>query len=275
MAMWTWPQWWWAAAAGATTAMLALLTALGPVVLLPLFHRYRPLERDELRRRLIVLSERAGVSAVDVFEWQLGTRNRGARAALLGAGTTRRIVLSDGLLADYTDDEIEVILAHELGHHAHRDVVGTLAAELAVLAGCFYLADVLVRRTGGSIGLESPTDPAGLPIVALAALAVWTAATPLLNALSRLHERRADRFALEASRQPDAFVAALRRMAAQNLAEEHPSRAAVWMFHTHPPVESRIAAARARGRARTPAPGGTGREDTRPPGSPGPTRAGV
>ena len=94
------------------------------------------------------------------------------------------------------------------------------------------------------LGLTSPADVAGLPLVVLSVAGVMLLATPLLNAWSRAHERRADRFALKTASEPAAFIGAVRRMAAQNLAEEHPSSAAFLLFHTHPTAEERIAAAR-------------------------------
>lgn len=236
------PVWWPAiAAAGATAASLAL-TVVAPLWILPLFHRMRPLGREPLRDRLVELSARAGVRVLGVYEWALGAKTRRASAALVGAGWTRRILLSDTLLADYADDEIEVILAHEMGHHAHRDVLKGLAAELAVLLVCLAAGAVALRLWWAPLGLTSPADVAGLPLLVLAAGAVSFALTPALNALSRHNERCADRFALELTAGQDAFVGAMRRMAAQNLAEEHPSRAVYWLFHTHPTVEERIAA---------------------------------
>jgi STE24 endopeptidase len=240
----TWPGWWPIAAAAGGVLLLAILTSLAPVVILPLFYRSRPLARVGLRQRLMDLSARAGVKVLDVHEWGLGDKTCRANAALVGAGGTRRILLSDTLLSDYTDDEIEVILAHEMGHHAHRDVMKGLAAEFVVLAACLLAAKSVLDAWWRPLGLTSPADPAGLPLVLLAAGGVSLAVTPILNALSRRNERRADRFAIDVTDRPDAFIAAMRRMSAQNLAEEHPSRLALWFFHTHPTAEERIAAAR-------------------------------
>jgi STE24 endopeptidase len=238
-----WPAWWWLIAAAAGTALAAAMTWLAPIWLLPLFHAIRPLNRGTLSRRLRELSARAGVDVLGVHEWTLGATTTRASAALAGAGPTRRILVSDTLLADYTDDEIEVVLAHEMGHHVHHDVLKTLIAEFAVLAGGFWAGGAALGRWSALAGREA-RDVAGLPVLLLAAGGVSLLVRPLLNALSRANERRADRFALELTRQPAAFMSAVRRMAAQNLAEEHPSRAAFVMFHTHPTVEERIAAAR-------------------------------
>lgn len=248
-AMRAWPDWWWLAAAAGAAAALTLLTWIGPVLILPMFHRSRPLPAGPLRQRLVDLSRRAGVHVLDVREWGLGERTRRASALLVGFGGTRRILLSHTLVADYTNDEIEVILAHELGHHVCRDLRGALLAECAVLLAGFLGAALALNRWWAPLGLLGPADVAGLPVVAAALGAAGLAARPLLNALSRRSERRADRFALAIASRPDAFVPAVRRMAAQNLAEEQPTRASRWLFHTHPTVDERVRAAQHAGHA--------------------------
>ena len=243
---WTmrWPNLWWAAAAGGSAVVVGLLTAAGPVLLLPLLHRSRPLSRDELRERLARLSARAGVPVLDVHELPLGERSRRASAALVGAGSTRRILLSDTLLANYSDDEIEVVMAHEMGHHVHRHTLKAMAVEVLLLFAGFRLAASALGGKWQALGLSSIADVAGMPVIVLSVAGVMLLATPLLNAWSRAHERRADRFALKTASEPAAFIGAVRRMAAHNLAEEHPSSAAFLLFHTHPTAEERIEAAR-------------------------------
>lgn len=239
-----WPDRWWLPCALALMAVTLLLTRVTPTVLLPLFYRFTRLERESLRDRLLQLSRRAGVRVLDVFEWGLGEKTRRANAALVGAGATRRILLSDTLLAEYSDDEIEVILAHELAHHVHRDIAKALLFELVLLLAALRLAAFALERGWRPLGFESPADAAGVPLLLLAAGAATLLATPLLNALSRLNEYRADRFAVTLTERPEAFVSAMRRLGSQNLAEERPSRLHLWLFHTHPPIEDRIRAAR-------------------------------
>ena len=235
---------WWLIAAVACAAAMTLLTVAGPVLLLPLLHGSRPLERAVLRHRLERLSKRAGIPVLGVHEFPLGERTRRASAALVGAGATRRILLSDTLLANFSDDEIEVMMAHELGHHVHRHVLKTSVVETILLLAGFRLAAVALDASWRWLGLASPADPAGMPLIVLSVGGVLVAATPLVNAWSRAHERRADRFALETASEPAAFIQAVRRMSAQNLAEDRPSGAAFLFFHTHPTAEERIASAR-------------------------------
>ena len=236
-------RWWLIAAAGFILAM-CVMAKLAPVVLLPLFYRFTPLDRESLRGRLIALSQRAGVPALGVYEWALGEKTRRANAALVGTGRTRRIIVSDTLLAAYSDDEIEVILAHEIGHHVHRDIFLALTVESVLLVVAFYAAAVALATAWQPLGFYGPGDIAALPVLVLAGGLLTLVMTPLINALSRRNERRADRFALTLTRQPAAFISAMKRLGTQNLAEERPSRAVLWLFHTHPPIEQRIDAAR-------------------------------
>jgi STE24 endopeptidase len=235
---------WWIFAALAFTVILVLLAQLAPVVLLPLFYEITPLTQDELRDRLVTLANRAGTRIAGVFEWRLSDRTRKANAALAGIGRTRRILLSDTLLADHSDDEIEVILAHELAHHVHHDIWSAIVVETGLIAlGCFA-ADRVLGVFSTSAGLAGKGDVAGLPLLVLAAGAVSLALMPMSNALSRAHERRADRYALRMTGNAAAFISAMKRLAAQNLAEEEPSRIVEVLFHTHPPISARIAVAR-------------------------------
>ena len=234
---------WWLPAALLATAAAALMTHLAPVLLLPVFYRFTPLRREALAQRLLALSRTAGVRLLGVYEWGLGERTRRANAALVGAGRTRRILLSDTLLAGYNDDEIEVILAHELAHHVHGDLGRALALEAVLLTAACATAAWALQTWWAPLGLSGPSDVAGLPLLLLAAGAVAVVSTPFVNAFSRRRERRADAFALSLTGRPDAFVSAMRRLAAQNLAEDSPSRTVVSLFHSHPPLHERIAAA--------------------------------
>jgi len=239
------PDRWWVAAAAVFTIVMVGLVQLAPVLLLPLFYEFKPLDREALVSRLVALADRAGARVMGVFEWRLSDKTKKANAALAGIGRTRRIIVSDTLLAEHSDDEIEVILAHELAHHVHRDIWNGIALETVLIALGFYLADLVLSRFAGSFGLEGKGDVAALPLLLLAAGGVSLALMPVANALSRAHERRADRYALEMTKNAPAFVSAMKRLGAQNLAEDNPSRLVQVLFYTHPPINARIDAAHA------------------------------
>ena len=239
------PDRWWLLAAAVFSLLLVLLAQLAPVVLVPMFYDCKPLERPALVERLVRLANKAGARVLGVFELRMSDRTRKANAALTGIGRTRRILLSDTLLADYSDDEIEVILGHELAHHVHRDIWKSIGVEVGLIALGFYLADRVLAAAVGSFGLTSKDDIAGLPLLLLAAGVVSVLLLPLSNALSRAHERAADRYAWEATNNATAFITAMKRLGSQNLAEEHPSPLVEFLFHSHPSLSARIEAAQA------------------------------
>jgi STE24 endopeptidase len=148
------------------------------------------------------------------------------------------------MLADYSDEEIEIVLAHELAHHVHGDIWKGLVFEGALMLVGFFAASRILSVSVGALGLSGAADVAGLPLLLLVAGAVSLVMLPVAHAWSRAHERSADRFALELTRNPAAFISAMRRLGAQNLAEERPSRMVQWLFYSHPPIRERIATAR-------------------------------
>jgi len=240
-------NWWWISAAIFAVATIGL-AQLAPVVLLPIFYKFKPLDRPALVDRLLALATRARTEVVGVFEWVLSDHTKKANAALAGLGKTRRILLSDTLLADYSEDEIEVILAHELAHHVHRDLWRGIAIQSVSLVAGFYLADVALQTFAEPLGLRGISDPAALPMLLLLG-GLWSfIVMPFANAMSRAQERAADRYALATTRNVDAFVTAMKRLSQQNLAEEYPSALVRWLFYSHPPIRERIDAARAFGR---------------------------
>ena len=239
------PQGWWLPAGAVFALLIVGLAQIAPIVLLPLFYTVKPIDRDALRARLMALAERSGARVLGAYEWGLGEKTRKANAALAGIGGTRRILVSDTMLAQYSDEEIEVVLAHEIAHHVHGDIWKGIAFESVLILAGFYLASKTLALLTPAFDLRGVDDVAGLPLLVLAAGAVSLATVPVAHALSRAFERRADRFALNLTRNPQAFISAMRRLGAQNLAEEHPSRIVQWLFYSHPPLLERIAAARA------------------------------
>ncbi len=237
------PGWWWLASGLFFAALLVTFVHLAPVLLLPVFFRFTPLDAPALRERLERLAERAGARVMGVFRWELGSKTSKANAALAGSGRTRRILIADTMLDQYSDDEIEVVLAHELAHHVHRDIWTGIAYETVLTLAGFYAAHRVLAWLGPRAGLTSLADPAGLPLLLLAVGGVSLLLMPAALALSRSHERRADRFALDLTRNPSAFASAMRRLGAQNLAEERPSRVVQWLFYSHPPLADRLDAA--------------------------------
>jgi STE24 endopeptidase len=239
----SWPDYWWAIAGVGYSVVTVVLVNLAPVLLLPLFFTFKPLEKETLRDRLAALASKAGTRIVGVYEWTLSDRTKKANAALTGVGNTRRILLSDTLLAEYSDDEIEVILAHELAHHVHRDIWTSVVFDMTLTFAGFFAAHLALQYAVPFFGLEGIADPAGIPVLLLTAGAVGLCVKPLLNAVSRSHERRADSYALRMTENPSAFITAMKRLGQQNLAEDSPSKLVQALFYTHPPIKERLRAA--------------------------------
>jgi STE24 endopeptidase len=239
-----WPDYWWLVSAVVFGVAMVILARLVPVLLLPVFYRFRPLDRPQLVQRLVALAQRAQTDVVGVFEWIVSGHTRKANAALAGLGRTRRILLSDTLLSDYSEDEIEVVLAHELAHHVHRDLWRGIGLQALLMLGGFFAADFLLRRGAESLGYRGLADPAAVALLMLIGRMWSLLVLPLVNALSRVQERAADRYALETTRNPEAFVSAMKRLSQQNLAEDDPSPLVQWIFSSHPPIRERIALAR-------------------------------
>lgn len=232
--------WWWLWAALILFAGSLLLTVVVPVWIIPLFYRLVPLEDAALKERVLALARRVGVAVVGVWVADQSRKSRTANAALTGLANTRRIILFDTLIAEFTPDEIESVLAHELGHHVHGDVRRGLLVQGAVLLATLWAADHLLRIGSARFGYQGPADPAGLPLLALILLLLGLCAAPLANGFSRWVERQADAFALATTGNPGAFIGAMDRLATLNLAERHPNRLKEFLLYSHPSIDRRI-----------------------------------
>ncbi len=235
------PLWWlWGALAGAV--VLLVLMVVAPVFIAPLFFHFEPLTDEALRQRFLALAERAGVPVVDVYRFDLSTRTRAANAAVVGLGKTRRIIVGDTLLTSFTPEEAETILAHELAHHVHRDILLSFLLEGVMLLLVFRVLAWLVQKVTGAWQV-TPDDPALVPVVLLTFFLMQLLLSPLLNLWSRTRESLADMFAVVLTGQGRTYARALARLADQNLADLFPPTWYVWIFGSHPPLGERIAMA--------------------------------
>lgn len=234
---------WFLPATGVVGGLILLLTFLAPVVIDPLFYNFTPLKDAELRARVLKLAERAGIPVEQVLEADASRRTVKANAYVTGFGRTKRIVLFDTLLQRSSPEEVEVVLAHEMGHRMYHHIwKGVGLSILALFLGLGIVSMVL--RWGTARGLVThPADPAGLPLLVLTLLVLNLLALPLQNAISRGFERQADLAALNLSGNPEAYIKVEVDLARSNLADITPPRWAVLLLYTHPPVLDRIAVA--------------------------------
>jgi STE24 endopeptidase len=238
-----WPQHWWLLAWALFMGLFIVLAQLAPVVLFPIFYKFEPLDNEDLRRRLVVLSERAGTRVRGVYRWKLSEKSKKANAALTGLGATRRIILADTLLDNYSADEIEAVLAHELGHHVHRHILKSIFVQAGITLFGFWAANWVLHYAVDQHMFEELSDFANLPLLALVSVVLSFLLMPALNAYSRFNERQADRYAFESIASVDPFISSMNKLAEQNLAERTPSKWVEWFFHSHPAISRRLAAA--------------------------------
>ncbi len=237
------PQTWWLWAGLAMLLFTVLLSNLAPILIFPLFFKYHPLEDEELVNRLMGLAQQAGAKVQGVYVFDMSSKTVAANAALMGLGNTRRIVLGDTLIESFTANEIETVLAHELGHHVHKDVpLGIVVQSLLTLVG-FWLANKVMLWGIAAFGYTGLTDPAALPLLMVALFVFGLVTMPLGNAWSRSREVKADTYALEMTGQPQAFISAMTRLANQNLAEADPPAWVEFWLHSHPSISKRVAMA--------------------------------
>lgn len=240
-------QWWWLMSWAAFVVIFVLLAQLAPVVLFPIFFKFKPLDNESLKQRLVRLGERAGARVRGVYEWKLSEKSKKANAALTGLGNTRRILLADTLLENYSEDEIEAVLAHELGHHVHGHIVKSIVVQAVITFVGFWLAARVLHfavKQRMMFGTDRISDFADLPLLALVSTVVSLLLMPAINAWSRHNERQADQYALKSIASVQPFITSMDKLADQNLAERNPSRWVEFFFHSHPAISKRIAAAK-------------------------------
>ncbi|HSC92692.1 MAG TPA: M48 family metalloprotease [Gaiellaceae bacterium] len=233
------PTWWPLVAAVAAAALVLLLGFLAPVVLEPLFNRFRPLDDEALRGALLELAEAAGAPVRDVLVADASRRTRKANAYVSGIGRTRRVVLYDTFLGAADAGAVRVVAAHELAHRRQRHVVKLTAVGMAGAAAGIGVVWALLG--------ERAADPDWLPVVLLVLALLQLLATPALAWLSRRYEREADRIALELTRDPAAFERAFVTLADTNVADLDPPWPVRALLLTHPTLPERIRAGRAFG----------------------------
>lgn len=244
-----WPRHWWAILSATTVPVTVVLGNLAPVLIMPLFNKFEPLRDRELVERIKALAAAQGVTVSDVLQMDMSRQTKKANAFFTGIGNTKRIVLGDTLLAEFTPDEVEVVLAHELGHQVHRDLWKLIGLGTAFTVATSYavhrLAGPLLARFGSRWGVDTARDiedVAALPALALLLGAVSLALLPVQNAISRTQiEHPADRYALDLTGKRDAFVGAMAKLGRMNLADPQPPALVKYLLYSHPPVAERIA----------------------------------
>ncbi|HEX3599480.1 MAG TPA: M48 family metalloprotease, partial [Lacipirellulaceae bacterium] len=237
--IWHTGVYWWLIAAVAFFVVSIVLGQLAPVLIVPLFYKIEPIENAELDARLKTLAQGTGIKIEGVYRLGLSADTQKANAMLAGLGRTRRVLMGDTLLEKFTPDEIDVIFAHELGHHVHKHIPKMIATGVVVSLAGFYLIDrVLVWWAGIPTAAAAPV--ASLPLVMFTLTAFSLVLSPLQNAISRFYERQCDRYALVHTNNPMAYRSAFWKLARLNKADTEPHRLEVILLHSHPPISERL-----------------------------------
>jgi STE24 endopeptidase len=241
-------NWWWIAAAGFFVVSV-VLGQLAPVLILPLFYKIERIDAAadpkvaELLRRLSRLAQGTSLSIEGVYRMNLSSETVKANAMLAGLGRTRRVILGDTLLDQFSPEEIEVVFAHEIGHHVHRHIVKLIGLGVLLSTLGFWLCDRLLTAWAGigpSGAAYSDVPVASLPLLMFALTLFSLLLEPLQNVISRHFERQCDRYALQTTGLREAYLSAFRKLAKINKDDPNPNPIEVFLFHSHPPISERL-----------------------------------
>jgi STE24 endopeptidase len=234
-------DWWWVGAGLFFLLFGVVLSVLFPVLILPMFYKLQPLDNESLKQRLVALAQRVGARVLGVYRMGMSEKTKKANAAFAGLGATKRIILGDTLLDKFAEDEIEVVIAHEMAHYKHGDVSKMIAwGTLTTFVG-LWIADCGLRWGLVKLGYNRISDLGAFPLLALCLFGFGLVVMPLNNAFSRWREWKADYTALELTKNPEGFIRAMRKLAEQNLADLSPHPLTELLLHDHPSLSRRIA----------------------------------
>ncbi len=235
-------QMWWIPTGLFLFGFSVLLGRLAPTLIFPLFYKFVPLDTGELAEKIKSMAENVGMKLSGVYSFNLSKTTKKANAAFAGFGKSKRVLLGDTLLDLMTDNEILTVLAHELGHYRLKHVPKLIVAGMITTFFGLYIAAELYSTTLHHFGFSSIVDIGALPLLSLWLMAYSFLTNPLTNILSREFERQADQYALDISKDPEAFKSALTRLANLNLADVDPHPIIEFIFHSHPAISKRLSA---------------------------------
>lgn len=231
---------WWLVASIFWIFFSVLLAKLTPVLIIPLFFKYKKIDDEILRRRIFDLAAKMRIKLLDVFQIDFSKKTLKANAAFTGMGKTKRVILADTLKDKYSHDEIEVILAHEFAHYRLGHMLKLIIANSLVILGLFYLIFKTSSYVLGIFNLDYLTRLSGLPLIFLYFIFFGVITQPLEAFISRCFERQADSLALKVTANKEAFISVMEKLASQNLSDRSPHPAIKFFFFTHPPIDERI-----------------------------------
>ena len=238
------PEWWWLMASVFYILFAVVISTIAPVAIMPIFHKFEPIEGGELAEAVHEMVEKAGIRFVGIYTWGLEEKTRTANAAFIGFGQTKRVVLSDTLLTNFTKKEILAILAHEIGHYKNRDALRLMMTSSCLALAAFFLVHHSMIRISNFFEIPAIYDIAAAPIFIFCLFVFALVSMPIVNMHSRRREYAADEFAVEQMGAPDELVSAFEKLADQNLSNKEPVAWIEFLLHSHPSISRRIERAR-------------------------------
>lgn len=235
-------DYWWLVFATAMFFISVILSQIFPILIFPIFYKVKPIEDEELKERINNLAADAGLKVQNVYSFDMSKNTKKANAAFTGLGKTKRIILGDTLLSSYSKDEIETVIAHELGHYKKKHIIKNIIFGTANSFIMFFVISVLYKALLNWFGFSSITEIAALPLLTLWAMLIGLIQTPIGNMLSRKFEFEADQYAIEVTNKPLSFIQTLNKLTEQNLGDKEPHPFVEWFFYSHPSIKKRIAA---------------------------------
>lgn len=234
---------WWLYLAVIILVYSVLLAQIAPVLIMPLFYKFKPIENEELKKKLMKMCGEVGFKVKGVYTFNMSKTTKKANAAFTGIGKTKRIILGDTLMESFTDDEIETVFAHELGHYKKGHIKkNILASVFGTFIKLFIMAE-LYRLLLPVFGFQHPWEIGALPLLGLIIAVLSFLSNPLLAALSRKFEFEADRFAIDLTHNIVSFKSTMTKLLDQNLSNDEPNKVVEFWTHSHPAVKRRIQAA--------------------------------
>ncbi len=234
---------WWLPVGIMMIVFSVILARIAPTIIFPIFYKFKPLDDGELKERILKRCKEAGMNVKGIFQFDMSTKTKKANAAFAGIGKAKRIILGDTLLEEFNHDEIDVVFSHELGHYKLGHIKRMMAVGIVGTLAALFIAAQLYALSIGWFGFESITQLAALPLLTIWMGLYGLLTGPIDNWLSRRHEYQADRFALEMTRNKEAFKSTMTKLASMNLSDPEPPRWVEVIFHSHPTIKKRIKAA--------------------------------
>ncbi|MBE2278901.1 MAG: M48 family metallopeptidase [Ignavibacteriaceae bacterium] len=219
-----------------------LLAKIAPVFILPLFYKILPLEDAELKAIIAKLGKDAGINVENVYSFDMSKNTKKANAAFTGLGKSKKVILGDTLLEKFGKDEIETVLAHEFGHYKFRHIPKGIFISTITSFLTLYVISVLYSFSVQSLGFESITNIAALPLLLFWSAIISILTTPISNIISRKFEYEADNYAVTVTGKSESFIAALEKLTEQNLGDPEPHPFVEWFFYSHPSIKNRVKA---------------------------------